>query len=738
MFAQLRRGARHSRTQPAVRFLSRPVLGIEWPLIALWVAFALALSAITGAVKDWFVMTDELVYERLAISIAKTGSPLPHIHDQFVRSLDQLYPLLIAPFFRHGLVPHDIHGAHLLNAWVMTSACIPAFLLARRVTGQRSASYLLAFLSVTIPWFVYAPFLLTEVVAYPAALWGLLSFQSAIASPSRRNDLLALLGIALAFLARTQFVVLAGVLPVALLAYERARLRTAIARHRLLAVVYGLGAAAALVFVASGGSLLGLSVYGEQVHGGLLTWSNLGSFAGHAADLSFGLGILPFVVAVGWLLANLLRPARTSERHAFACIGAIAVLVLILEATSYDRTVGNFALDRYLFYLAPVVVLAFVCALGDERRPRWSLAVPAVVVATGFALHLQPTFTWALKIELNPDTPIATMYHPIAQLAGGRTGAAALLAVATLALAALFAVATRLLRPRLLMVVLLTLLAIGLPAETAYVFHRLLDIDGTAQRPLTQSEAGVYDVIDEQLGPNADVTAIPYAVSSDFFVTERYWRDFEFWNMSVQHDGYYPASDPYSFLGLWFPKTQLAFNTKTGAVNVSLSKYVVQSVTDSRFRISGTSPLQTPQVLLIEALQPWRLDWLSFGLYDDGWTQPGVTARIRIFPSPGQRAPEIRTLTLQIHGPSSAPSPYTVVADTGRQTGTATNDATSFARIEVCVPAHGFSDVRVSTPTRAAIPGDLSSEQASVAARQGGIDLNDIALADEIGGTCPT
>ena len=168
---------------------------IEWPLLALWLAFALSLSQVTGAVKDWFVMTDELVYERLAISIAKTGSPLPHIHDQFVRSLDQLYPLLIAPFFRHGLVSHDIHEAHLLNAWVMTSACIPAFLLARRVTGRRSVAYLLAILSVTIPWFIYAPFLLTEVVAYPAVLWALLAFQSAIASPSDRNDLFALLGI---------------------------------------------------------------------------------------------------------------------------------------------------------------------------------------------------------------------------------------------------------------------------------------------------------------------------------------------------------------------------------------------------------------------------------------------------------------------------------------------------------------------------------------------------------------
>ena len=728
-----------------MRFLSR----IEWPVLALWVAFAIGVSQVTGRVTDWFVMTDELVYERLAISIARTGSPLPHIHEQFIRSLDQLYPLLIAPFFRHGLVPNDIHGAHLLNAWVMTSACIPAFLLARRVTGRRWVAYLLAVLSVGIPWLVYAPFLLTEVVAYPVALWTLLSFQSALASPSARNDVFALLGIALAFLARTQFVVFAGILPLAVLAFElagstrgsiRPRFRDAVARHRLLAAVYALLTAAALVFEASGGRLLGLSVYGEEIHGGLLTWSTLGSFAGHAADLSFGLGILPFLVGVGWLLANLVRTAETKERQAFACLGAFTVLVVTLEATSYDRRVGDFALDRYLFYLAPVVLLAFVCALQDSHRPRWSLAAPAAVAAAGFVLHLQPTFTWALGIQLNPDTPIAPLYHPIAKLAGGRGGAEAVLAIATFALTGLFVLGAKLLRPRLLTTVLVTLVLIGLPAETVFTFHRLLDTDGTSARPLTEPMAGLYDVVDQKLGPRADVTAIPYAVSSDFFVTERYWRDFEFWNASVEHDAYYPSGDPYSFLGIWLPKTVLAFNETTGAVNVSPSPYVVQAVTESRFRISGSSPRQTNAVLLIKAREPWRLDWLSFGLYDDGWTQPGVTARIRIFPSPGQRAPEIRTLTLQIRGPYGAAAqnrPYTVVSNTGRQTGTASDDHTSFARIEVCVPAHSFEDVSVSTPDHSVIPGDLSSEQASVVTtRQGGIDIADVALADEIGGVC--
>ena len=71
----------------------------------------------------------------LAISIARTHSLVPRIHGVNIESYSQLYPLLIAPFFRHGLVPHNVETVHQANAWIMSSACIPAFFLARRVTG---------------------------------------------------------------------------------------------------------------------------------------------------------------------------------------------------------------------------------------------------------------------------------------------------------------------------------------------------------------------------------------------------------------------------------------------------------------------------------------------------------------------------------------------------------------------------------------------------------------------------
>ena len=69
--------------------------------------------------SDWFVMTDELLYERLALSIARTHSPIPRVHTEFVPNINQLYPLVIAPLYRHGLILHGFHEAHVLNAFVM-------------------------------------------------------------------------------------------------------------------------------------------------------------------------------------------------------------------------------------------------------------------------------------------------------------------------------------------------------------------------------------------------------------------------------------------------------------------------------------------------------------------------------------------------------------------------------------------------------------------------------------------
>ena len=81
---------------------------------------------VTWRVTDWNDMTDELVWERLAVSVGQFHSILPRLHGEVILSLSQLYPLLIAPWFWHGYVTSDIRNAHLFDAWLMSSAAIAA------------------------------------------------------------------------------------------------------------------------------------------------------------------------------------------------------------------------------------------------------------------------------------------------------------------------------------------------------------------------------------------------------------------------------------------------------------------------------------------------------------------------------------------------------------------------------------------------------------------------------------
>ena len=205
---------------PRLRRLSWPPMrsrylvdGASVVAVALFLGWVLSLA--TTRVKNWFVMTDELYYERLAVSVAQTGSLLPRLHGELVPNVNQLYPILISPLYGDGNVPASFEGAHRLNAFLIASAAIPVYLLARRIGLGRLVALWAGALSVAVPWVALASFLLTEVVAYPAFCWALLALTHAVARKSWRTDLLALVVIGVAVLARTQFVVLLAVFVVA-------------------------------------------------------------------------------------------------------------------------------------------------------------------------------------------------------------------------------------------------------------------------------------------------------------------------------------------------------------------------------------------------------------------------------------------------------------------------------------------------------------------------------------------
>jgi hypothetical protein len=719
--------------------LTAAVRRVDLPLIALWFALAAGLAALTSQVVDWYVMTDELLYERLAISIANLGSPLPQIHGELIGNVNQLYPLLLAPFFHDRLVPPALLDAHVLNAFVMSSACLPTFLLARAVTGSRRLAYLVAALSVCIPWIPLSSMLMTEVVAYPAFMWAMLAVYRAALSPRSRNDIVMVVALGLATFARTQFVVLFLVVPIAFYLHELAfteasshlaRVRVAgrrlVETHRPLAVAYAALVVAALVLLAVGRLSSALGTYSVTAEGNLLPSGMGRSLLEHLAPIGLGLGILPFVLGVSWLFATVVRP-RARTQHAFAVIAIVTFAALLIEVTSYDLRFGQGRLhDRYLFYVVPLVLIAFATALRAEPRLRWSLYISATLMALAFS------FVPVVRFEkFNVDSPVAVLNDALLDAGGSVNGARVFLGLATIVAVLLFVLGAVFLPRAQLMIVVLVFAVVAVSSETALAFNRLLTVDGTSGRPITLEQGVVFDWIDRKVGPEAKVTMVPYPILyGNYWENVAYWWNVEFWNASVQRAVTYEQA----FTGTpeTFPATNLTFNRATGRANVSPSAYAVQGIAETRFRLAGAELGEDRGVALIAVDRPWRAAWLAFDLYRDGWTVPKVVGKIRVFAAPGQTQPTMRFLTISVRGPNDVPPrPFRIDSNASNWAAEAGEQPTS-NQISVCVPARGFADVQVHAPRYSPIYGDPRSEASFVSyARSGGVLVTGIALADE-------
>jgi hypothetical protein len=716
---------------------------VQLPLVALWLAFGAGLAVITSRIVDWYVMTDELLYERLAMSIARSGSPLPRVHGELISNVNQLYPLLLAPVYRHNLVPAALHDAHILNAFVMSSASIPAFLLARRVTQSRRLAYAVAIFAVCVPWVVLSSFLLTEVVAYPVFLWTVLALQRAAVSPRPRNDLLVLVALSLAILARTQFAILLAVVPVAFFVHVlvfahdrsasmptqiRSALRELVSQHRLLTGAYALLAIGGVALAAVGRLSGVLGTYSVTVEGDLVPSGMPSSLLEHLAKLGLGLGILPFVVGAAWLLTAIVN-AKTREQHAFASIATVTVVALLFEVTSYDLRFGAGAIhDRYLFYAAPLILIGVAAARSGGRWPTWSALVPAVLLALGFAFVSVRRYD-----KLNVDSPVSVLNDGLRDLGGSVNGARVLLALGTLVVTVLFVEACLLLRRQQLATLLVGAGLLAVPVETGLAFSQLLSADGTSGRPITLDQGVVFDWIDRTLGPDAKVTMVPYPVlRGDYWANGGYWWNVEFWNASVKRAVVYRGG--LSWTPETFPTTPLRFDPATGRANVSPSDYIAQADRETRFHIAGTAKAEYRGILLSIAAKPWRTAWMTFGLYDDGWTQPDTVARIRVFARPGDTEATTRYLTISARTPADIEKRSFRLSSNLKDTRGQAVRKGVVTQIAVCVPAHGFADVRLSSRGYSPIYGDPQSATLFTSyARSGGVYLTQIALADETG-----
>jgi hypothetical protein len=606
-------------------------------------AGALAAIAVAGAifaaiwalrVPGWGFMTDELLYVKLALHSADSLTPFPAVHGQSFSQFTPVYPLLLAPLYGLLPTPAAFALAHGLNAVLMASAAIPAFLLARAAGARRAGAYLAATLTVAAPWTVYSFFLMTEALGYPVFAWAVLACVRAVGRPSWRADLVALTAIAIAVLTRTQFFVLAVALPAGVLVHELGRLRSlagarvVIREHAPLAACALVGVLGVAALAATGGVGRVTGNYHVLFAGNSLPPGTLSGVRPHLTLLVLAAGVVPFLAAGAWIL-DALTTQRERSANAVAAILLFAVPAVLLVTSAFNRRqLGDLVQDRYAFYVVPLVFAAAGAYLFGGRRRTWSLVVSAVVTSW-ILLDYDAAHRHAYSYVISPHRVINGW---LGKLGLHEAGVGVVLCAAAIAATALLLWARSGRRARVVPLVLAGATLAFCLVESVYNFNSVLD--GIRAELVSSGVVDNHgrDWVDEALPGGAKAAIVP-GVVGDVQRSRGAWWDVDFWNSTItdQYD-YAPAYGVSSF-----PKRALGLDWGSGALRVGGPRvgHLVLPAADRRFAPQGSRIASRDGLVLLRAAQPLRAAWAVRGTDKDGWTFAGRPATIRLYPAGG-------------------------------------------------------------------------------------------------------
>jgi hypothetical protein len=347
--------------------------------------------------------------------------------------------------------------------------------------------------------------------------------------------------------------------------------------------------------------------------------------------------------------------------------------------------------DRYLFYLAPLLLLATAVCLFQERLPLVGIAAMTVFFSATvvFADFAPVAGVWV-------DSPQAVLNGLIHDESGGLT-AGVFVALCGAVLGAICLGLAFVPRPAAVLGVGIAVFCFG-GAVAGYAFHRLLESNTPLGVPTT-GKPRVRDWVDRSV-PAGTVAVLAYPISTRWDQSAIQWWDAEFWNNSVRSA--FVAPD-----GNWtytpFPSTGLRLDFATGRFEgtESAPPYVLAAPNDSRFGLAGSQAAANG--LVVRAVdRPYRAEWATRGLEVDGWTRPGRPATIRVFAAPGQpsRVASV-TASLYAHPEASGPVPYRL----GDTRGTAPPGQGAQASASVCLPAGGHADLTLEADMSATIEG---------------------------------
>jgi hypothetical protein len=562
---------------------------------------------------------DQYVYLSRWMQHGFPGSALNF--DVFGRGIQRLEIWLLAVPAALFDSPSSLQGGRLLNAIAFASTAIPVFLIARRLELGRAWAALPAVLSVFVPWAVVTTGFLTENVAYPAFAWVLWAILRTALVASWRNDLLALVLLVVAGMARSGLLILVPVLPIVVLAVGlrfdggwRAVLRD----HWLLWVAVAAGALGLLA------GPLGIDPTGGLIHrlaGGYATQTEidvgylLAKSGRYLARVFVGTGFFPAAIALPWLALGLLG-ARDRARFAFSVLAVVAVVAMLYSLNTAGPD------ERYVLYFAPVVLLAAAAALARREIRPLGLAIASLLLLVLLA-----------RVPWNADqgaygyfvSPVEMFYsravgQRLDRYLPGGPDAARLTATFALGLAGVVLAVLLRWHPRRLSgtvgVAVVTAIALTVPAQAQYAMSKYVNGAGAKAGPGMRERA----FADTTVPNGATVGEFSEGVGRGAAFAG-VWQEVQFYNQRI--DSVFTLGPLQTAVP---PGDRLvegvSFDAGTGAIRSPepLPDYLVVPGQIGTARVRGdvvAAPSYVP-VFLIKVAKPARMEWSASGFGPDG------------------------------------------------------------------------------------------------------------------------
>jgi hypothetical protein len=371
-----------------------------YPLLLAYVLLLILYAWQTTKHSTPWLFTDELQWAEQSRAVAHHGVQQLRGHDV---PFDSLYPYLTAPAWWASTTSGGYAAAKYINAIVMTASIFPGYALARLFV-PRWPAIACGVATAAIPSLAYVTLLIPEPFAY---FWATL----------------ALWLVARAFMRRSWGAAASGAAALVVAPYVRGELVVLFVVGLVIAVGVAVTSENGRALIASwtlrerlGVVLLligGLIVFGAAANQHSVSW-RLGT---HFHDRAFtyglwaagaftiGVGVLPVVVALAWLLGNRFTDVEDRVLGTLLVGSVIAFGIYTAVKASYIST--YFAVrveERNLIYVAPVV-FAVVARWALTARTR----IIPVVLAAAAVWYLLDTTPYHNNEDFYSDAPGLTV-----------------------------------------------------------------------------------------------------------------------------------------------------------------------------------------------------------------------------------------------------------------------------------------------------------------------------------------